>query len=85
MTLEKYREPIEADFHNYYDVEDLDDALTHKGLRWVLGRIKYLPPDAALWRVQEQPKPIASSDGETVTIRPDSPEEAVDLINAALN
>ena len=60
-TLREYREAVEADFHKHYGVEDLYEALAERGCRWVYGRIKHLPPDAALWRVLQAGEEVPST------------------------
>ena len=55
-----YREAVEADFHRVYGIE-LERTLGTRSLRWLLTRLKYLPPDAAVWRAQAQDQPTTPS------------------------
>ena len=64
--LREYGWAVEADFHRFYGVDDFNAAMD-RGLRWVLVRVKALPPDAALWRVLPELQQ-AQEDEETVDV-----------------
>lgn len=67
-TLEQYRGPVGADFRRFYH-RGLQDSLDELGCREVWNMIRYLPQDAALWRVQEPDEP---SKPEPEAIRADA-------------
>jgi len=54
VTLRTYGDAIEADFHERYGIEDLDEAMERRGLRWIYVRVKHLPPDSAFIRAIQE-------------------------------